>query len=100
MKQGKKKGTTAPRGEGSEFNELLIQAMRTGAVLAEKGLVFAEDLACRRNLFRTYPYLKRALTNVKNVISLLQISTTPAGSGKVDVHERRGRKKGHKKISK
>lgn len=101
MTQKKKQKTK--QDTASELNELLIQAVKTGVVLAEKGLSYAEDAAHKKKLFKTYPYLDRAFANVKNVISFFQESLNPARPRKAKKNERTKRAKrtkSDKKVSK
>lgn len=78
----KKKKARAPKNK-SEFELLIRQAGKTFIALADRGIYWAENAAREQNLFNEYPYLNRAIENVKNVMQFFTANIRqPKPSGK------------------
>lgn len=88
------------KNSSTELGELLMQTASIGITLAEKGLVYAENAASKKDLFKTYPYLNQALSNVKNIVALLRAGMDSKNNGTKNKNERTKNKKSYKKISK
>lgn len=88
----------------TDMTEFLMQLAGGGVALAEKGLSFAEELAKERRLYKSYPYLSQAFSNVKNMIGFLKTNLVPCNTCEEKTYDRpKGRTKrkaGHKKVSK
>lgn len=94
MKKTKKKShSTTQKSKEADFNDLLVQAARTGVALIKRGLFLAEVEAKKRGLFTAYPFLRHALVNVSNVVEMMQTNLKAEKPQKK--HARRKTKKGN-----
>jgi hypothetical protein len=83
-----------------DITSLLIQFAGSGVVVAEKALSLLESMARKRNLYKDYPYLGEAFSNVKGFLGFLQYSFGQTKPKEVKKDERKKRTTGRKKVSK